>query len=161
MSGGWNHQLVRDSFLPMDAELILVLPLISSSDRDSLVWHFDRFGCYSVRSGYWVGLNLGSLLPSSSGSSVFGILNDNLLDQQWIVRARPIVAWDSPAFGFFKVNVDASVSSSKGMSGVGVIIRDHAGLVVASSVAILTGVNSSLLAEAWAILKGLLLARDS
>ncbi|KAK3212875.1 hypothetical protein Dsin_017581 [Dipteronia sinensis] len=66
-SGGWNHQLIRESFLPMDADLILSLPLNSSGVCHLIVWHFDKFGYYSVRSGYWVGMNLISLHPSSSG----------------------------------------------------------------------------------------------
>ncbi|KAK2637685.1 hypothetical protein Ddye_025480 [Dipteronia dyeriana] len=53
------------------------------------------------------------------------------------------------------------VSSSLGLAGVGAVIRDFVGRVLVSSVAKLSGVTSPLLAEAWAILKGLLFACDT
>ena len=40
--------------------------------------------------------------------------------------------WVPPVFSWYKVNVDAAVFSQLGMIGVGVIIRDHLGSVVAA-----------------------------
>ena len=40
--------------------------------------------------------------------------------------------WVPPAFPWYKVNVDAAVFSQLSMIGVGVIIRDHVGFVIAA-----------------------------
>ncbi|KAL5832238.1 hypothetical protein ACOSQ4_017592 [Xanthoceras sorbifolium] len=53
-SGGWDSNLVWSSFLPDDASLILNLPCSSTLHPDSLMWHSDRAGKYTVKSGYWV-----------------------------------------------------------------------------------------------------------
>ncbi|KAK2656123.1 hypothetical protein Ddye_009175 [Dipteronia dyeriana] len=50
--GAWNESLIRGVFLPDDAELILHIPSPVSSRCDSLLWHYDKFGMYSVKSGY-------------------------------------------------------------------------------------------------------------
>ncbi|KAL5767087.1 hypothetical protein ACOSQ2_013870 [Xanthoceras sorbifolium] len=56
-SGGWDSNLVWSSFLPDDAKMILNLPCSSSIHPDSLLWHQDSKGNYSVKSGYWLTLN--------------------------------------------------------------------------------------------------------
>ena len=40
--------------------------------------------------------------------------------------------WVSPVFPWYKVNVDAAVFAHLGMVGIGVIICDHEGFVVAA-----------------------------
>ncbi|KAK3198371.1 hypothetical protein Dsin_021786 [Dipteronia sinensis] len=80
-------------------------------------------------------------------------LDANLVGPRNVMISPTNVVWKAPAVGFFKINVDAAVSSSLGLAGVGTVIRDSAGRVLASSVAKLSGVTSPLLAEAWAILK--------
>lgn len=52
--GCWNVQLIRQKFLPVDAELILKIPLPHVSRQDKLIWHYDKRGIYSVKSGYHV-----------------------------------------------------------------------------------------------------------
>uniref|UniRef100_A0A7N2M429 RNase H type-1 domain-containing protein n=1 Tax=Quercus lobata TaxID=97700 RepID=A0A7N2M429_QUELO len=42
------------------------------------------------------------------------------------------IRWTPPNFPWYKTNVDAAVFPSLGMTGVGVIIRDHGGSVVAA-----------------------------
>lgn len=51
-SGGWNVDLVRGLFLPVDVEEILNIPLCNVWPRDELVWHFTKNGDYSVRYAY-------------------------------------------------------------------------------------------------------------
>ncbi|TXG50387.1 hypothetical protein EZV62_022911 [Acer yangbiense] len=65
-SGAWNSELIRNSFLPDDASLILSLPRLSPAQDDSLCWHFDKRGFYTVRSGYKVALDLKKGIGSSS-----------------------------------------------------------------------------------------------
>ncbi|KAK3222168.1 hypothetical protein Dsin_009193 [Dipteronia sinensis] len=67
-TGGWDVKLVRDSFLPDDANLILSLPFSNSVTADSLLWHFEKLGGNTVCSGYRVGCYM-MLNPSSSGLS--------------------------------------------------------------------------------------------
>ncbi|KAK2662512.1 hypothetical protein Ddye_001086 [Dipteronia dyeriana] len=63
---GVNTRLIRDSFLPEDADLILSILCSSYYVNDSLVWHYDNLGSYSVRSGYHLRCNL-LASPISSG----------------------------------------------------------------------------------------------
>ncbi|TXG65923.1 hypothetical protein EZV62_007198 [Acer yangbiense] len=51
--GSWDIPLVRQSFFEEEAEAILSLPLSNSGLDDSFLWHFGKFGDYSVKSGYW------------------------------------------------------------------------------------------------------------
>jgi hypothetical protein len=52
-TGDWNIQLVRDTFWEQDAKIILDLPLTSAWEN-SLAWHYDSRGLFSVRSAYKV-----------------------------------------------------------------------------------------------------------
>ncbi|KAL5854197.1 hypothetical protein ACOSQ4_003999 [Xanthoceras sorbifolium] len=68
-SGSWCRGLVHFYFRPEEAAAILSIPLCSSPLRDSLTWHFDKKGYFSVKSAYRLALkanNSGS--PSSSGA---------------------------------------------------------------------------------------------
>ncbi|KAK2650956.1 hypothetical protein Ddye_018445 [Dipteronia dyeriana] len=69
--------------------------------------------------------------------------------------------WKPPGKGLFKINTDAAINGSLGRVGIGIIIRDSAGHVMASSSQSLRSVLSPQSAEAVAILRGLQLARDS
>ncbi|KAL5537727.1 hypothetical protein UlMin_043927 [Ulmus minor] len=66
---GW---LPRDGVFkissPHEAEAILSLPLPRRNIPDSFLWHFDKSGHYTVRSGYWLATKSKSV-PSSSTSS--------------------------------------------------------------------------------------------
>ncbi|KAK0592975.1 hypothetical protein LWI29_028449 [Acer saccharum] len=68
-SGGWNVGLIREIFWPEDANLILSLPCSVGSQPDSLMWHYDKYGAYSVKSGYRLGCELSSNASSSGLSS--------------------------------------------------------------------------------------------
>jgi len=48
----WRESLVRDIFLPYDAECILSIPLCGSWPADNLIWHYSTHGLFSVRSAY-------------------------------------------------------------------------------------------------------------
>ncbi|KAL5555904.1 hypothetical protein UlMin_038140 [Ulmus minor] len=67
-SGSWDSNLIRASFHPDEAEAILSLPLPRRKILDSFLWHYDKFGHYTVRSGYWLATKRKSA-PSSSTSS--------------------------------------------------------------------------------------------
>jgi hypothetical protein len=48
----WNTDLVRQVFLPMDADAILSIPLCTRIVEDFWAWHFEKRGIFSVRSAY-------------------------------------------------------------------------------------------------------------
>ncbi|KAL5575992.1 hypothetical protein UlMin_017691 [Ulmus minor] len=67
-SGSWDSNLIRASFHPDEAEAILSLPLPRRKIPDSFLWHYDKSGHYTVRSGYWLATKRKSV-PSSFTSS--------------------------------------------------------------------------------------------
>ncbi|KAK2642118.1 hypothetical protein Ddye_023881 [Dipteronia dyeriana] len=69
-SGGWKVPLIVSSFLADDDEAILNLPTGSSYSHDSLLWHFEKSGNYSVRSGYKIGMSLDCRASISSSSGL-------------------------------------------------------------------------------------------
>ncbi|KAK9991451.1 hypothetical protein SO802_026436 [Lithocarpus litseifolius] len=48
------------------------------------------------------------------------------------VMLRPRLAWKLPKPSMFKINFDGAVSKNENKSSIGVVIRDHQGLVIAS-----------------------------
>ncbi|KAK2634622.1 hypothetical protein Ddye_029414 [Dipteronia dyeriana] len=66
-NGGWNEVLIRESFFPEETSLILSIPFSFRPTPDKLVWHFDKFGSYSVRSDYHLAM---SLFPNPSSSGI-------------------------------------------------------------------------------------------
>ncbi|KAK3228735.1 hypothetical protein Dsin_000616 [Dipteronia sinensis] len=68
--------------------------------------------------------------------------------------------WQPLCEGTYKINTDATMFVRGGRVGVGIIIHDYVGTVMASSAQAVQFGFSILIAEALAIKKGLLLARD-
>ncbi|KAL5550781.1 hypothetical protein UlMin_000957 [Ulmus minor] len=67
--GSWDTPLIRSSFHHDEAEAILSLPRPKHSYPDSLIWHYDKKGDYSVRSGYWVATGRSGVASSSSSNT--------------------------------------------------------------------------------------------
>ena len=53
VTGTWDEELVRDMFWEEVYKLILAL-LVSEGRDNSLAWHYDKHGNFSVRSAYRV-----------------------------------------------------------------------------------------------------------
>ncbi|KAL5794051.1 hypothetical protein ACOSP7_002645 [Xanthoceras sorbifolium] len=70
-----------------------------------------------------------------------------------------VKAWLPPIAGVFKVNVDAAIDFSSGRFGVGVIVRDYIGILLAEASVFVSG-RCTECAEVRAILDGFLLATD-
>ena len=49
---GWDANLVRNSLLPHEAEIVMGIPLSPKLPNDSLVWAWTPDGRFSVRSAY-------------------------------------------------------------------------------------------------------------
>jgi hypothetical protein len=50
-TGGWDVQLLHEIFCPTDVRMITAIPL-SPWMEDSIAWHGNRNGMFSVRSAY-------------------------------------------------------------------------------------------------------------
>lgn len=71
------------------------------------------------------------------------------------------VSWCPLDAGLFKMNTDATVDVVNGKVSCGIIIRDCGGSVMASSVQPISTGFSAPVAEAMAMLRGLIFAHDS
>ncbi|TXG66711.1 hypothetical protein EZV62_007986 [Acer yangbiense] len=66
----WDVVKLDRLLLPCDKELVLSIPVSWLGGEDSLAWHFEKNGEYSVRSGYslalsqkWILLGVTDALP--------------------------------------------------------------------------------------------------
>ncbi|GMN64195.1 hypothetical protein TIFTF001_033273 [Ficus carica] len=64
----WDRELISKSFLSMDSEVILNIPLRRSNCPDNLIWHYDSRGLYMIRLGYWVVMEAKGLEGSSNAA---------------------------------------------------------------------------------------------
>lgn len=55
-TGGWDEELIRDTFWEDDVNLILALT-IHQGRNNALAWHFDKHGVFSMKSAYKVARN--------------------------------------------------------------------------------------------------------
>ncbi|KAK3199023.1 hypothetical protein Dsin_022438 [Dipteronia sinensis] len=68
-SYGWDSAKLRHLLLPIDRDFVRSIPVSWSGGHDSLSWHYDRNGCYSVKSGYRVALQRKLQAAAFSSSS--------------------------------------------------------------------------------------------
>ncbi|XP_062147888.1 uncharacterized protein LOC133856866 [Alnus glutinosa] len=73
----------------------------------------------------------------------------------------PPVQWKAPSLGLYKINEDATIDMKNRRMRVGIIAHDYQGLVVAARSLILHGHTDSIVAEAWAALHAIVLAKES
>ncbi|KAK6121388.1 hypothetical protein DH2020_044870 [Rehmannia glutinosa] len=52
----WDISAINNIFWPCDREEILKIPLGRENSEDTLIWHYEKSGIYSVRSGYRVAI---------------------------------------------------------------------------------------------------------
>jgi ribonuclease HI len=69
-------------------------------------------------------------------------------------------SWRPPNSSCYKINCDAAVSDLEGWVGLGVVIRDHTGFVMASCSLPLIASFDVQAAEVMAVLRGLIFSRD-
>jgi hypothetical protein len=66
----WDEELVRGTFHEDDAAVILAIP-VQGNREDSIAWHFDKKGCFSVKSAYKFSVaNTRDIHGLSSGGTV-------------------------------------------------------------------------------------------
>ncbi|KAL5756474.1 hypothetical protein ACOSP7_020892 [Xanthoceras sorbifolium] len=65
-SGAWNEVLIRASFSDLESEAILSLSQAPDLSPDTLYWHDDKLGIYTVKSEYKIATYGNSLASSSN-----------------------------------------------------------------------------------------------
>lgn len=98
-------------------------------------------------------------LPAWAHDYIFeyGAANVNPLPR---FQASDIVHWHPPAEGLYKINTDASFYVTNLQAGLGIVIRNHRGQVMATATKYLDYVHSIDVAEALAAAEGLQLAAE-
>ncbi|KAK2642117.1 hypothetical protein Ddye_023880 [Dipteronia dyeriana] len=71
-------------------------------------------------------------------------------------RCKQTMKWCCPSFGAYKVNTNAAIFSTQRRIGFGIIVRDHAGDAMGSSSQSLIACLSAQIAEAMAVLCGII-----
>lgn len=77
------------------------------------------------------------------------------------IRQTSEIRWHPPSYGVYKINTDASFSSSNSNAGLGIIIRNYRGQIMATATKYLQNVMSVDEAEALAAVEGLRVAMES
>ncbi|XP_012847426.1 PREDICTED: uncharacterized protein LOC105967373 [Erythranthe guttata] len=77
VTGQWDPHILSQIFVEEDINCILSIPLGSSINEDKLMWHYNRNGLFSVRSAYYIAVQMekekdGSNSASSSSSTLSG-----------------------------------------------------------------------------------------
>lgn len=63
----WKEELLYEQFIKEDADAIKNIPLPNNPNKDQVLWHYDKKGDYSVKSGYQIALKLN--FPDTPSSS--------------------------------------------------------------------------------------------
>ncbi|KAH9751892.1 putative reverse transcriptase/RNA-dependent DNA polymerase [Citrus sinensis] len=87
----WDQRKVRQWFMDEDAAEILRIPLPRRPRMDEVIWHFDKKGQYSVKSGYQLALKIKN--PDKPSCSSKGLHHWNLLWTLQLPEKIKIFMW--------------------------------------------------------------------
>ncbi|KAK2649115.1 hypothetical protein Ddye_016604 [Dipteronia dyeriana] len=160
-SGCWNEALIREYFFPIDVNMIMSIPCSYTSAKDYLLWHYDKLGSSSVKSGYHFGVSHKDFLEW-----VYGFVadyHDANKKEMGQPGKRNFVSnyWRPSDVEWCKVNTDVAIRNDVMKMGFGIIIHDSNGVVMASSVQSLNARFPPQMAEAMAICRGLQFAVET
>ncbi|KAH9769811.1 reverse transcriptase domain-containing protein [Citrus sinensis] len=159
----WNEELIQQHFLRVDVEQITKIPLPRQPNPDQVVWHYDKKGEYS---SIWHSRNL-LIFKSKREDSQSSVAAAEAVVQAYRRIQMPLMQegsrhedvvqkrWKPPPAGWFKANVDAAVKTDQQRTGLGIVIRNPEGKVVAAAVKTTTFLDKVDYAEAEAIQFGL------
>lgn len=87
----WQEEFLGKWFSSAETDLIRQIPLSWRRPPDCLIWHFERHGAYSVRSGYEVARRLVTVHDdaSSSSSKVFQGVHTRVWKKIWQMNVPP------------------------------------------------------------------------
>uniref|UniRef100_A0A803NYQ1 CCHC-type domain-containing protein n=1 Tax=Cannabis sativa TaxID=3483 RepID=A0A803NYQ1_CANSA len=120
----WDLPLLQSYFSVIDVDRIMTIPLSYFPTSDHLIWHHTNNGFFSVKSGY----HKAASIEEASSPSV-SATKSTWWQYFWSLNLPPK---KPPRSGSFKLNVDATLNASQHIIGVGAIVRDVAGFVVAA-----------------------------
>ncbi|XP_021753633.1 uncharacterized protein LOC110719026 [Chenopodium quinoa] len=169
----WKVDLLTQLFPPFEVDRVINIPISSRLPSDSLCWDLEKKGDFSVKSAYWAiwGARNSRVMEGEVRSAVevvkyaqktIGEVSDarDKKAEGWSVAAGggelPVV-WSKPAVGFLKVNVDNGFVGELAC-GLGAVVRDEVGIVVAVGVQQIKASWEVRIAEAKAIEWGLRVA---
>ncbi|KAL6205835.1 hypothetical protein ACLB2K_023087 [Fragaria x ananassa] len=75
--GMWDVIFIQTHFLPVDADKILSILVCERSGSDVAIWHYTNDGYYTVKSGYWLAIELKQVGKSTSSSGEKDETNSN------------------------------------------------------------------------------------
>lgn len=88
----WRRELIRDMFLPSDAQAILNIPLRSGGGDDFLAWANEASGNYTVKSAYRALVTRNELQAPEEGQATSSIIdNQQLWNSLWKLNVLPKV----------------------------------------------------------------------
>ncbi|KAG2562686.1 hypothetical protein PVAP13_8KG400101 [Panicum virgatum] len=85
----WNEDLVRDSFVPWDAEEILKIKAGVRMVEDTVAWNYERTGIYSVRSAYRLLKADERQKEASAGNKSGSSYADGIWNKLWKLKIPP------------------------------------------------------------------------
>ena len=81
-SATWNRAMVEAIFMPIDAQVIMGIPLCTRNIPDFWCWHYDKHGSFTVKSAYKMLIatkqRREAWLDETSGSS-----SSNAVEKSW------------------------------------------------------------------------------
>ncbi|KAH9735301.1 polyubiquitin 3 [Citrus sinensis] len=163
----WKEEVIAQHFMKDEAATILSIPLLKSPQPDQLIWHYDKHGNYSVKSGNILIFKGKREDPHLSVARAIGILDSYRRIKTLADQTIPIdqscnqQAWTPPPNGWFKVNVDVAIKLSDQTAGLGVIIRDSGGKAIAAAVQKVSFRGDVVYMEAAAINLGIQVAQNA
>ena len=80
-SRGWNFDLIRTSFLPHEADVILGIPLSPLAPEDSQVWTKTPNGIFTVNSAYKIAYKM--LKEANSENLSAGCSENSKMQALW------------------------------------------------------------------------------
>ncbi|KAL6194913.1 hypothetical protein ACLB2K_035988 [Fragaria x ananassa] len=147
----------------MQIDLILKIPLSLCGGEDWLVWHFDKKGCYTMKSGYYVGRLVEGLEKQASGSDS-GVKRGRLWCKLWSAQVPPKVSMHGWRLAQGTLPTRAALIKKKaqlpdelGSGGVGVVVRNYEGECVATFARPFQYALSAFHMEAEALRAGMLI----
>lgn len=85
LSREWNKELLYETFLPIDVELILSIPLSEEPHNDRRIWHYTTSGEFTVKSAY----HLIRDICKDEGGGGMSDSGDKLWGKLWSLQVPP------------------------------------------------------------------------
>ncbi|XP_075659258.1 uncharacterized protein LOC142629163 [Castanea sativa] len=116
----WNLNLVHGLLSLDEAALVLSIPLSRTPMKDNIIWPFTPSGKYT------------DLQQATQALAIFQLSQQPLIQPTVISRPQPHAQWSPPPSNCLKLNFDGAVFPELGKAGLGVVVHDCQGNVIAS-----------------------------